>query len=178
MIEKELNGDSEYLYYSNKDIQPDEPEIKQFNPDPDINFTINEPLKPVQGVFQNSVQTIIPNSVNIVPDLNAVSGSEAKLIIDETKLSKVYDYDKASQIISDIKNDVPLTETDAKILIKNDIVREANKAETVATKEQINLPSNPVNNNGSSKVIIKKGSFKNSGLINNITEFIYKLIYV
>jgi len=85
-------------------------------------------------------------------------------------------------IISDIKNDVPLKPDIAEILIKNDVVKEANPVEKTGTKKQINLPSNPANKMGyagedTPKVILKKEKTSIS-IIDKLTDFLYKLIYV
>ena len=121
MIDTALNDG--VLYNSRKDEDIIIPDKIYFQP----LESINPVIKPAPVTIV-APQTIIPQSVKIVPDLSKVP-DQPVIMIDEEKLSKLIDVKTGEEIISDIKNNVPLKSDITEILIKNDIVKEADPVE-------------------------------------------------
>lgn len=169
MIDTALNDG--VLYNSRKDEDIIIPDKIYFQP----LESINPVIKPAPVTIV-APQTIIPQSVKIVPDLSKVP-DQPVIMIDEEKLSKLIDVKTGEEIISDIKNNVPLKSDITEILIKNDIVKEADPVETVPGKTVIPAPANPLKN-GKNDIPVKKVLVKKSGLLNSITDFIYKIIFI
>lgn len=169
MIDQELNNGS--LYNSRMDEDIIIPDKIYFQPAEPIETVI----KPAPVTIK-AVQTIIPQSTKIVPDLSLVPENPV-IMVDEEKLSKLLDVNTGEEIISDIKNNVPLKPDITEILIKNDIVKEADPVETVPGKTVIPAPANPLKND-KANLPVKNIAVKKSGLLNSLTEFIYKIIFI
>jgi hypothetical protein len=172
--EKVDNGIDEPLYSSRSD-EPrtliDQVSFKEMEP---INLTLRPSL--------TTPQTVTANSVILQPDLSKVP-EKLPVIIDETKLSKAFPVDTASQIISDIENEIPLSDKVTKILISRNIIKEATPAETVEAIQVVPVNKNPVIGYQGEQTpevnkVIKVNPPVKGGIINDITNFIYKLIFV
>lgn len=184
-------ADDAPLYSSRNGEDPVQPGQIVFNPADPVDAVFRDPVKPLVPVYQQTgnpvipqfsqpnelvtPQTIKPDVLNIVPAVEEAPET-MPVIIDESRLAKTFDFAQASQIIDDIKNNIPLPEDTARRLIEKNVVREAIPVETVPPKIQVPLQSVPLKNGDAKKVKPVKG-FKSLGLIDQLTDFIYNLIY-
>lgn len=158
------NGDAA-LYSSNKDIDGEQGIEKIYEPATPVEYAINNAPKGTTTLY--SPQTIAPNKVIIQPEIVQSSKSETVRINSE-KLYNAYG-SGSEQIVKDIKNNVPLDPDIAEHLVTSNIITESK-----VIKKKVTIPLQSVPNK---TVTIKNITAIPSSLINNLSNFIYKLIY-
>jgi len=160
-----MNGDAEVLYSSNKDMDGEQNISKVFVPADPVEFTIHNAPKSTTVLY--SPQSIIPQKIIIEPEI--VQSAEAeKVRINAEKLYNAYG-SGSEQIIKDIKNNVPLDPDIAEHLVTSNIVT---KSTEIKKKTTIPLQSSP-----NKTVVAKNLKTYSTSLVNNLTNFIYNLIY-
>lgn len=168
MIETLNNND--VLYSSNKDTDLPADVQREFVPADDVVFDIRsapKPAMPVNAQPMLTAQTIIPQQ-RIIPEV-ALTEVDA-LRIDADKLIKTYGVVDAAGIVSDIKSGNNLSPSVAEQLVTSNIVTESKTVGGAVIKP---LPSSPIKKKSNGLQIRKR----TLGLIDNISDLIYNLIY-
>lgn len=166
MIQEEITNGDAGLYISNKDVDQEQEVRKIYVPATPVEYAINTAPKSTTVLY--SPQSIIPQKIIIQPEITEPVESE-KVRINAEKLYNAYGSGSA-QIIKDIENKVPLDPDVAEHLVTSNIVTESKEI-----KKKTTVPLQKVPQKG---VVVKKSIKQYSdSLINNISNFIYKLIY-
>lgn len=158
------NGDGA-LYTSHKDEDGEQNVAKVYTPADPVEYNLRNVPKGSTTLY--SPQSIIPQKIIIRPEITEPTETES-VRINAEKLYNAYG-SGAAQIIKDVQNKQPLDPDVAEHLITSRIITES-KDVTYNTK--MPLPKVPLKK--VSKTSVKAYS---ESMINNITNFIYKLIY-
>lgn len=162
--------DTDPLYDSAKDEQPEPMSPVEFTPVNPVEYTLSEPVKPQVSAF--TPQTIIPDQTRIIPDV-AIPVQEQSISVDPERMLKYFSEPVGRQVIDDIQKGRPLMPKIAEILVRKNIVRENTisevqpaTVEVIPNKNPLTIVSNP-----------EADKKKKLSLIDKFVNVIYNLIY-
>jgi hypothetical protein len=161
----QIQNDGDTLYTSNKDLDGEQNVEKVFVPADPVEYAIRTAPKATTVLF--SPQSILPQKTIIRPEIVEPTNPETVRINSE-KLYNAYG-SGSEQIIKDIQNKIPLDPDIAEHLVTSNIITESKEIKKKVTIPLQSIPTKTVTSKS-----IKAYS---TSLVNNLTNFIYKLIY-